>query len=64
MNLNMKAVEIKVRLKKNHPEIHKDSKKMVGILRQIYKRNMGIVYFPFLNERFVIPLNELKEIQQ
>ncbi len=62
--MNLKAVEIKVRLKKNHPEIHKDSKKMVGILRQIHKRNMGIVYFPFLNERFVIPLNELKELQE
>ena len=56
--------EIKVRLKKNHPEIHKDSKKLVGILRQIYKRNKGVVFFPFLNERFVIPLSELKEIKK
>jgi len=54
-------VDFKVRLTKHHSEIHKNSKKLVGELRQtILKKKVGIVFFPFLNQRFVIPLNELE----
>ncbi len=61
--LNLKQVDLKVRLTKHHSEIHKNSKKLVGNLRQkILKKKLGIVFFPYLNQRFLIPLNELKVI--
>jgi hypothetical protein len=62
--LDLQQVDFKVRLTKHHSEIHKNSKKLVGNLRQtLLKKKLGIVYFAFLNQRFLIPLNELKVIQ-
>jgi len=59
--------DIKVRLTHHLPSIHENSKKLVGILRTVYtdseQHQRGLVYFPFIGNRFIIPLSLLKRIE-
>jgi len=59
--------DIKVRLTHDLPSIHKNSRKLVGILRTVFtdkeQHQRGFVYFPFIGKRFIIPLSLLKRIE-
>ena len=59
--------DIKVRLAYELPSVHKNSKKLIGLLRSVYTdredHQRGVVYFPFLNERFIIPLSLLLRVK-